>query len=170
MRLDITHAVRGRLISRGVLGALFALTMSACAQTPNTPEYRPYDDKADAGAAISTALADNPERKPVLLTFGANWCKDSRALEREYQRPDLAALLAREFRVVHIDVGMSHRNLDLVERYGNPIDKGIPSVVLLDADGNTRYVDHGSLSSAERMSPASVQRFFERLAAGESRD
>lgn len=167
MRSDPRHAAPARLIFRSALCALFVLAMSACAQTPDTAEFRPYDDKADANAAISAALADNPARKPVLLTFGANWCKDSRALARQYQQPELAALLAREFRVVHIDVGMSHRNLDIVERYGNPIDKGIPSVVLLDADGNTRYVDHGSLSSAERMSPASVQKFFERLAAGE---
>ena len=67
--------------------------------------------------------------------------------------------------MVHIDVGMSHRNLDVVEQYGNPIDEGIPSVVLLDADGRTLFVNHGALSSAERMSDSAVKGFFERLAA-----
>jgi protein disulfide-isomerase len=167
---DPQSLVRASLVPRGALTGLFALAMSACAQTPDRPEFRPYDDKADAAAVIAAALADNPGHQRLLLTFGANWCKDSRALERNYQEPELAALLAQEFKVVHIDVGMFHRNLDITERYGNPIDKGIPSVVLLDAEGSAQYVDHGSLSSAESMSTASVRKFFERLATGKLRD
>lgn len=143
---------------------LAALLASACAATGADDSPRPYDEKADARAAIAAALADNPERKRVLLTFGGNWCSDSRALEAHY-RGQLAPLLEREFKVVHIDVGMFHRNLDIVESYGNPIDKGIPSVVLLDPEGKTLFVNHGALSKAEHMSAASVRRFFERLAA-----
>jgi thiol:disulfide interchange protein len=125
---------------------------------------RPYDARADARTAIAAALADNPERKRVLLTFGANWCSDSRSLERHYLSPELSALLAREFRVVHVDIGMHHRNQGLVAEYGNPTDKGIPSVVVLGADGKVLHVDHGSLSSAESMSAPAVLQFFERLA------
>ena len=137
------------------------LAVGACAEV----EYRPYDEKADAKAAIAQLLADTASQKRILLTFGANWCEDSRALESHYRDPELAALLQREFRVLHVDVGVSHRNLDINQRYGNPIDKGIPSVVLLRPDGTVLYTAHGKLSSAHRMSHKKVMTFFTRLAA-----
>src|SRR5262245_20304013 len=135
------QAMRGA----GMLVCALILAAPGCATLGLTDrDPRPYDAKADARAAIAAALADNPARKPVLLTFGANWCSDSRALEKHYRSPTLSEMLARDFRVVHIDVGMNHRNTDLVEQYGNPTDKGIPSVVVLDADGKTLFVNHGA--------------------------
>jgi thioredoxin 1 len=136
---------------------------AAGCETIPAGDPRPYDGKADPKAAIAQALAENPQRKPVLLTFGANWCSDSRALERHYRSQPLAGTLEQEFRVVHVDVGRFHRNSDVVERYGNPTDKGIPSVVLLDAEGNTLFVNHGALSSAGSMTGEQVRVFFERL-------
>ena len=126
---------------------------------------RPYDSKADAQAQIEALVADRSSGKRILLTFGGNWCPDSRSLERRYRTPELAAVLEREFRVLHVDVGRFRRNLDIARRYGNPIDKGIPSVVLLAPDGSVLYTDHGSLSSAGRMSDPDLIAFFERLAA-----
>jgi thiol:disulfide interchange protein len=152
------------LIGRLIAAMWLVLGLNACAASPPDNNPRPYDEKSDARAAIAAAMADNPGRKRILLTFGANWCSDSRALEAHYRSPTLAPVLADAFTVVHIDVGMFHRNLDLVEEYGNPIDKGIPSVVLLDADGKALFVNHGGLSSAGYMKAAAVQRYFERLA------
>jgi len=155
-----------RSAARVVFAFLLALGLQACASASATPDNnpRPYDAKADARAQIAAAIADNPGRKRILLTFGANWCSDSRALEAHYRSPGMAALLEREFKIVHVDIGSFHRNLDLVEEYGNPIDDGIPSVVLLDADGKSLFVNHGALSSAGDMKAAEVQRYFERLA------
>lgn len=144
--------------------ALVLLAVQACASGDFTDAPRPYDEKADARAAIAAALADNPGRKPVLLAFGGNWCSDSRALEAHFRSPGLAPLMDASFKVVHVDVGMFHRNLDIVEEYGNPIDKGIPSVVLLDPDGKVLFVNHGDLSSARSMSDRAVREYFERLA------
>ena len=158
--MSIVRAARSVLWFFAVLAGLAVTT--ACAGTG--AKDRPYDAHADAHGAIAAALADNPQHKRILLTFGANWCGDSRALERHYQSDGLAALLAREFRVVHVDIGMHHRNQDLVAEYGDPTDKGIPSVVVLDPDGKPVYVDHGSLSSVGTMSAPAVQQFFERLA------
>ncbi|MBP8925511.1 MAG: thioredoxin family protein [Pseudomonadales bacterium] len=148
-----------------VLLAAGVLLLCACAQAARHDEFRPYDEKADASAAIAARLANNPARKRILLTFGANWCSDSRALESRFQSPVLAELLEREFLVLYIDVGMFHHNLDIIARYGNPIDEGIPSVVLLDPAGNTLFVSHGGLSSADSMSDAAIMDFFTRLAA-----
>ena len=151
-------------VPRLITAALLVLGLNACASSAPDNNPRPYDEKSDARAAIAAAIADNPGRKRILLTFGANWCSDSRGLEAYYLSPGLAPVLADAFKVVHVDVGMFHRNLDLVEEYGNPIDKGIPSVVLLDADGKTLFVNHGGLSSAGHMKAAAVQNYFERLA------
>jgi thioredoxin 1 len=146
--------------------ALLALALIGCAAFAHArDEDRPYDAKADAQAQIDALVADRSSGKRILLTFGGNWCADSRSLEKRFHTPELAALLEREFRVLHVDVGMFHRNIDVAERYGNPIDKGIPSVVLLAPDGSVLYTDHGSLSSAGRMSNPAIETFFERLAA-----
>ncbi len=151
-------------LPRLITAALLLLGLNACASSAPDNNPRPYDEKSDARGAIATAIADNPGRKRILLTFGANWCSDSRGLEAHYRSATLAPVLADAFQVVHVDVGMFHRNLDLVEEYGNPIDKGIPSVVLLDADGKILFVNHGGLSSAGHMKAAAVQNYFERLA------
>jgi thioredoxin 1 len=126
---------------------------------------RPYDAKQDANAAIASLLADASSGKRILLIFGANWCSDSRVLERHFRSAALAPMLEREFRVLHIDVGTFHRNLDIANRYGNPIDKGIPAVVLLAPDGTPLFATHGQLSSAKKMRRTDIVAFFERLAA-----
>ena len=144
--------------------ALLLFGIGGAASAAET-EYRPYDEKADARAAIAAALADNPGKLPILLTFGANWCSDSRALEGHYRSAELSPMLAAHFKLVHIDVGVFHRNLDLVKEYGNPIETGIPAVVLLQPDGKRIYVsNHGELSSAGSMGRAKALAFFEALA------
>lgn len=153
------------LRSRVLLPSLLWCLLCACAGAGAREDFRPYDSKADVAAQIEALVADRAAGKRILLTFGGNWCADSRSLEKRYRTPELAALLEREFRVLHVDVGTFHRNLDIAERYGNPIDKGIPSVVLLAPDGTLLYTDHGSLSSAGRMSDPELIAFFERLAA-----
>jgi len=162
------HTATPRLAACG--RALLLLSLLACAPGVRAgggadKDFRPYDSKADVAAQIEALVADRAAGTRILLTFGGNWCADSRSLERRYRTPALAALLAREFRVLHVDVGHFQRNRDIVERYGNPVDKGIPSVVLLAPDGSVLYTDHGSLSSVGRMSDPDVVAFFERLAA-----
>lgn len=155
------------VLRRFVAPALSVLALCACAQAGPVAfdEFRPYEAEADARAEIAARIADNPEQKRILLTFGANWCSDSRALESHYRSAELGELLEREFLIVHIDVGTFHRNLDVIASYGDPTDKGIPSVVLLAPDGSPLFVNHGQLSSAETMSSARIMEFFTRLAA-----
>src|SRR5580658_1417546 len=52
-------------------------------------------------------------------------------------------LLEGKFDVVKIDVGNFDKNLDLAKRYGNPIEKGIPAVVVLSADSHVIYSTKG---------------------------
>ena len=125
----------------------------------------PYDETADAKAAVQQALiAAKAGQRPVLVVFGANWCEDCRALDQALKRGPNAALMAREFEVVKVDVGRFNRNLDVAEAYGNPIKKGIPAAVVLSADNRVLYATRaGELANARRMSETGIHDFFEQV-------
>lgn len=126
---------------------------------------RPYDESADAKAAVRQALAAAAATHlPVLIVFGANWCEDCRALDRALTAGPSAGLVATEFELVKVDVGNFDRNLDLVKAYGNPISKGIPAAVLLSADNEVLYATRaGELADARRMSERGIYDFLSRV-------
>ena len=65
------------------------------------------------------------------------------------------------FRRVKVDVGRFDRNKDVTAVYGNVVKKGIPSVVLLRADGSVAYqTDGGELADARKMGREGVTNFF----------
>lgn len=125
-----------------------------------------YDEEADARKQIELALAPaaqsgSPARN-IVLVFGANWCRDCRALDAQMHKPGLASLLAKSFVVVKIDVGRFDKNVDLAQQYGVPINKGIPALAVLDPRGRLLYAqDQGQFSSARRMNLESFKAFFE---------
>ena len=122
----------------------------------------PYNETDDAKAGVQQALAAaRAEHKSVLLVFGANWCEDCRALDNALKAGRNADLMAREFRIVKIDVGRFNRNLDVAAAYGDPIRKGIPAAVVLGADSQVLYATRaGELADARRMSEAGIYDFF----------
>jgi thioredoxin 1 len=125
-----------------------------------------YDEKADASTQVQAALAAaQRENKQVLLVFGANWCPDCRALDGEMRQGRLERLLAERYRVVKVDVGRFDKNLDLAQRFDNPVKKGIPSIAVVDAAGRAVAVTRaGELASARSMGEAAIYRFFQDLA------
>ncbi|MDD5250567.1 MAG: thioredoxin family protein [Rhodocyclaceae bacterium] len=122
----------------------------------------PYDEAADAKAAVQQALsAARASRMPVLVIFGANWCEDCRALDAALKSGKNAELVAREFKLVKVDVGNFDRNLDLAAAYGNPIKKGIPAAVVLAPDNRVLYATRaGELADARRMGEGGIYDFF----------
>lgn len=128
----------------------------------------PYDASADAKMDVEHALlAAKSSHKPVLIVFGANWCEDCRALDRAIKRGKSAALLARSFNIVKVDVGNFDRNLDLVAAYGNPIKKGIPAAVVVSVDNKVLYATKaGELANARRMSATGIYDFFRKVSHG----
>jgi protein disulfide-isomerase len=125
----------------------------------------PYDESADAKADLKQALsAAQSSQMPVLVIFGANWCKDCRALDEALSTGRNAELVKREFRVVKVDVGNFNKNLDLAEAYGNPIKKGIPAAVVLSPDNKVLYATRlGELADARSMSETGIYDFFKRV-------
>ena len=97
---------------------------------------RPYDEQADPAQDIAAALQQaKADDKRVLLDFGANWCPDCLVLAQHFENAQVKPFLDEHFVVVKIDVGQWDKNLEIAQQYGNPIERGIPAVVVLDADG-----------------------------------
>lgn len=127
----------------------------------------PYDEAADAHAAVRSALAAAAQANtPVLVVFGANWCPDCRVLDMAMHTGSSAPLMQKHFRVVKVDVGRFDRNVDLAEAYGVPLKKGIPAVAVLSPQGKVVYATRsGELADARAMGDDGIYRFFNRVAA-----
>jgi thioredoxin 1 len=128
-----------------------------------------YDQNADArreiAAATAVASRSGTPARNIVLVFGANWCADSRALDVNMHRLELASLLKKEFVVVKIDVGRFDKNLTVAEQYGVPIKKGIPALAVLGPHGKVLYaMDQGQFANARHMSHESIKAFFEKWA------
>lgn len=100
------------------------------------PEARPFEQTADATAAVDAALAravvaDNR----VILVMGANWCHDSRGLAGWFAQPRFATMLQAKYEIVYVDVGHRDRNIDIAQRFGLKAIKGTPTVLVLSAQG-----------------------------------
>lgn len=125
-----------------------------CSNGWSLSEYRPYDETADAHQDITEAvkLAEK-SGKHILLEMGGNWCPDCRTLGAYLAREDIKAWLDDRFIVVPVDVGEWDKNIDIAERYGNPISEGIPALVVLDKNENVVFATlAGELASARNMS------------------
>jgi len=81
------------------------------------------------------------------------------------KKPENAALLAKGFVVVHVNVGDKgiSDNFAIAERYGVPLKKGVPALVVLEADGRVVYAQkNGEFESMRSMDPKSVNDFLTR--------
>jgi thioredoxin 1 len=145
---------------KSLLGLLAGIGLSIAALAASLP----YDESVDSHAALAHALTDaQRQNKHVLVIFGANWCEDCRALDQAMQGSS-AALIDSHFVVVKIDVGNFNKNLDLTQKYGNPIQKGIPAAVLLTPGDQVLYsTKAGELANARRMSETGIYDFFSKM-------
>lgn len=132
-----------------------------------------YSETADGHAEIKEALEKaKAEHKRVIVVFGANWCFDCHVLDEAFHRPDLAAIIAANYEVVHVDIGKteSHpalKNQDLMEKYEVPMKRGIPGLAVLDAEGKLVYSQkNGEFENARAMSPDDFLAFLNKWKPG----
>lgn len=149
-------------------------TPSAAEPAPPDPSgpppevARPYEEGADAQARIDAAVASaRADGKRVLLMFGANWCVWCRRLAWVFQNePRVSAALAEGWHVVHVDTGTrgSGTNRAVIDRYGDPVQHGLPCLVVLDGEGALVHTQEtGSLESGDRHDPERVLAFLTRF-------
>jgi thioredoxin 1 len=152
------------LRQKSVFVAAGVLTVFAVLVAASEPVY---DEQADArkliAAAIQTASKPGKSAKNVIIIFGANWCFDCRMLDEQMHKPELAALIEKNFVVVKVDVGRMDKNVDLAQKYGVPVKNGIPALAVLNSRGKVLYAqDQGQFADARHMSFESIKAFFER--------
>jgi thioredoxin 1 len=155
-------------MERPVNKILLLLAVTSIATLAHAAPW-PYDEQADAAADVRQAIAAaQADHKKVLLVFGANWCEDCRALDRAMHGSS-QHLIDSEFDVVKIDVGNFDKNLGLAKRYGNPIAKGIPAVVVVGARDQVLYsTKGGELANAGQMTEQSIYDFLKQKVANRS--
>lgn len=127
-----------------------------------------YDTSADAKVEIKHALIEaTKDHQRVILVFGGNWCYDCHVLDQAFHQPDVAPLVEKHFRVVHIDIGDDgKKNSDLAAEYKVPLDKGVPALALLDSDGKLLFSQtNGEWESARTLDPDEVIGFLNKWTA-----
>ncbi len=140
----------------------------AHASTEPPPEVEsPYEEGVDAQAQIDAAVAQaRADGKRVLLVFGANWCVWCRRLEHVLRNETrVAAALRERWHVVHVDTGTrgSGTNRAVIDRYGDPVQHGLPCLVVLDGQGTlVQTQETGSLENGDRHDPERVLAFLQR--------
>jgi thiol:disulfide interchange protein len=131
------------------------------AATPYTSKHL-YSETADPTTDIATALKTAREQhKRVILDFGGDWCGDCQVLDIYFHQDPNLALLEKNFIVVHVWIGHMDHNLDIAEKYGVPINKGVPALAVLSAKGTTLYSQKtGEFEDMRHMDASSVTEFL----------
>jgi thiol:disulfide interchange protein len=145
---------------RGDLAAKEARRLPEPAK-PNTQLYPPPEEaQAEISSALAAAAKDH---KRVLLVFGGNWCYDCHVLDATFRSKAFAPLVNANYHVIHINVGNYDVNLDLAKKYEIPLEKGVPSLAILDPDG-TLVVSQkkGEFESTVRIGPEDVVDFLKK--------
>ena len=131
---------------------------------PARPNIQLYPPPEEAQAEISSALAAaTKDHKRVILVFGGNWCYDCHVLDTTFRSKDFAPLVNANYHVIHINVGNYDANLDLAGKYQIPLNKGVPSLAILDPDGKLVVSQkQGEFESTVRIGPEDVLEFLKK--------
>jgi|SRR6185503_2931287 len=111
--------------------AIVAAPASAQARIPHL-YYPTADSKLELSRAMEKAKAD---KRLVMVVFGSDWCVDCWVLDTLLHHPTIAPIVHQNFEVVKVDIGRWDLNLDITKKYGDPIEKGVPAVIILNANG-----------------------------------
>jgi thiol:disulfide interchange protein len=168
------HKSRSTVLSTFALFAIVtAGSLSGCKRHEETAKRTPitpppavkkhlYSAEADPKLEIAAALQKaDAEHKRVILDFGGDWCGDCQVLDIYFHQPSNLELLNNNFILVHVDIGHFDKNLDITDKYGIPLKKGVPALAVLDSNGSVVYSQQAAeFGDMRYMYPASVTDFL----------
>lgn len=144
------------------------LMMAMLASTATPPvrsaerEIYPAPEQAPADLAAALKLAAARHRR-VLLDFGGNWCTDCQVLDLYFHDAANRPILDANYVLVHVNIGMRDRNLDIAARYDIPLSKGVPALAILDSHGKLLHNQKGGeFEGMRRMQSSAVTEFLTR--------
>ena len=140
----------------------FAALLALSAGTANSADRDIYPDpsqaRVDLAAALKTASATH---RRVLLDFGGNWCGDCQVLDLYMHDSKNQPLVDANYVVVHVNVGHIDTNLDLAEKYGVPLNKGVPALAILSGHGALLYSQkNGEFEAMRHMESSALTDFL----------
>lgn len=140
----------------------FAAGLALMAGTAHPASREIYPDPAQAKADIAAALRTAAQtHKRVLLDFGGNWCGDCQVLDIYFHNPQNLPILDANFVLIHVNIGHMDENLDIAERYGVPLGKGVPALAVLSEKGTLLYSQKaGEFEAMRRMESSAVTSFL----------
>ena len=131
------------------------------AQEMPIPRRHIYPDVSAAHADLEAGIRKAARtHKRVLVDFGGDWCGDCQVLDYYFQQPPNESLLEQNFVLVHINVGRIENNLDIGEKYGVPLKKGVPALAILDSHGKLLYAQHGEFEKMRVVDPQEITAFL----------
>lgn len=140
------------------IASLLALAAAAAYSAEHAIYPDPGQSNADLAAALKAAAATH---RRVLLDFGGNWCGDCQVLDIYFHDARNKPLLDANFVLVHINVGYMDANLDLADKYGIPLKRGVPALAVLSEHGALLYSQkNGEFEAMRRMESSSVTEFL----------
>ena len=126
---------------------------------------QPYDEKADADAAVAAAFEKAKRTgKLVLLDLGGNWCPDCIVLANFLRLPEIKRFTDSHYEIVAVDVGRFNRNLQIPARFGYTERlKGVPTVLVATPDGKlVNQADVFAFTDARHMTPKALADYIAR--------
>ena len=129
---------------------------------------QPYDEGADAEAAVAGAFARaQKSHKRVLIDLGGNWCVDCIVLANFLKLPEMQRFMAAHYEVVTVDVGRFNRNLQIPARFGVTKKlEGVPALLIATPDGKlVNGKDIFATASASEMTPKTVADYLAKYAS-----
>jgi uncharacterized protein YyaL (SSP411 family) len=121
-----------------------------------------YPEPALAKTEIHEALARaKAQHKRVILDFGGNWCGDCKVLDIYFHDPANKSLLEENFELVDVNIGRYDANQDIADRYGIPLKRGVPALVILSPDGKVLLAQtHGEFESMRNLQSSDLTKFL----------
>jgi thioredoxin 1 len=142
--------------------AVLCVVLPLAAQAAQAQGRVIYPDPSVAKTEIHQALVRaKAQHKRVILDFGGNWCGDCQVLEIYFHDPANWKLLQQNYVLVPVNIGRYDQNLDIAARYGVPVDKGVPALAVLDANGQLVYSQRNrEFEAMRKVDPAAVTQFL----------
>jgi thioredoxin 1 len=145
-----------------ILTVLVAFAFSAVDSRSAAPDIYPAPEQAkiDLAAALDAAAATH---KRVILDFGGNWCPDCHVLDLYFHDSANLPILEANYILVHVNIGRMNENVDIAERYGIPLRKGVPALAVLGEGGELLYSQRtGEFEAMRGMQSSAVTDFLVR--------
>lgn len=126
----------------------------------------PYNGDEDASAEVTAGrAAAMREKKFLMVTFGANWCRDCRNLHRTLHSDEVEDYTKDLFQFVNVDVGKFNQNRQVADGLGVSLSRGIPVAVFFDPQGQViGTTNKGELEPARRYSSKQILKFVRDIA------